>query len=55
MVLEDNGSDDLPITKNGGFTFQVAVTGPYNVVVKTQPTGPAQTCSVANGTGTATA
>ena len=55
LVLEDNGSDDLPITVNGTYTFKVAVSGAYSVVVKTQPTGPAQTCTVANGTGTAIA
>jgi hypothetical protein len=55
LVLENNGSEDLPITVNGTYTFKVAVSGPYSVVVKTQPTGPAQTCTVANGTGTATA
>ena len=55
LVLEDNGSDDLSVAANGAFTFKVLVSGPYSVVVKTQPTGPAQTCSVANATGTAVA
>jgi N-acetylneuraminic acid mutarotase len=55
MILEDNGGDDLPILANGGFTFKTPVSGAYAVTVKTQPTGPVQTCSVANGTGTATA
>jgi hypothetical protein len=53
LVLEDNGSDDLPVANNGSFTFKIAVSGPYSVFVKTQPSVPAQTCSVANGTGTA--
>jgi len=55
LVLEDNGSDDLAISGTGtvGFTFKTAVSGAYNVIVKTQPAG--QTCSVANGAGTATA
>ncbi len=55
MVLEDNGGDDLSIAANGAFTFKTAVSGPYAVTVKTQPTGPAQTCSVANPSGTAVA
>jgi hypothetical protein len=59
MVLEDNGSDDVTITGTGtvAFTFkiQIASGGTYNVIVKTQPSNPSQTCSVTNGTGTATA
>jgi N-acetylneuraminic acid mutarotase len=54
MVLQDNGGDSLPITANGTFTFKTAVPGAYVVTVSTQPTGPAQTCSISNGTGTAT-
>jgi hypothetical protein len=56
-VLEDNGGDDLTVTKSGAFTFKTAIAGgtTYNVTVKTQPTGPAQNCSVTNGSGTATA
>ena len=56
MVLTNNGVDDKPITTNGPFTFatQVPSGQPYNVAVKTQPTG--TTCNpVANmgivGTG----
>jgi hypothetical protein len=39
------------------FTFKTAITsgGTYNVIVKTQPSTPTQTCSVTSGTGTATA
>src|ERR1700682_4797391 len=55
MVLQDNGTDDLTIKANGAFTFKTAVTGAYAVTVKTQPTSPTQTCTVASGTGTATA
>jgi len=56
-VLEDNGGDDLTITKSGGFTFKTAIAGggAYKVTVKTQPTSPSQNCSVTNGNGTATA
>ena len=56
LVIQDNGGDDLTISADGTFTFKTAVTGAYVVLVKTQPTStPAQTCSVQNGKGTATA
>src|SRR3984893_17578048 len=57
LVLEDNGTDDITVTGTGNmpFTFNTAVTGTYKVTVKTQPTNPVQNCSVANGSGTATA
>jgi hypothetical protein len=45
----------LAVTVSGTFMFKTAVTGAYAVTVSTQPSGPAQTCSIANGTGTATA
>src|SRR5713101_4898396 len=54
MVLEDNAKDDLTINANGPFTFATAVTGVYAVTVKTQPSNPTQTCTVTNGSGTAT-
>ena len=52
VVLEDNGADDLSLSANGPFTFNTALTtgSPYNVTVKTNPTG--QTCAVTNGSGT---
>jgi 6-phosphogluconolactonase (cycloisomerase 2 family) len=54
LVLQDNGGDNLPVTANGGFTFATRLLNgtPYAVTVKTQPSGPAQYCSVTNGTGT---
>jgi hypothetical protein len=55
MVMQDNGADNLTVTANGTFTFKTAVSGAYVVTILTQPTGPAQTCSISNGTGTATA
>jgi len=59
LVLS-NGTDTLAITPGGAsvaFTFKntVAANASYNVVVTTQPSNPAQTCSVTNGTGLATA
>jgi hypothetical protein len=55
LVLQDNGSDSLTISGNGPFTFHTAVSGAYSVTVSTQPSNPAQTCTVTNGSGTATA
>jgi hypothetical protein len=58
LVLLDNGGDALTVVGTGSvkFTFPSLVTGAYAVTVKTQPSNPAQNCTVgANGTGTATA
>jgi N-acetylneuraminic acid mutarotase len=57
LVLQDNDDNNLPISANGPFTFTTPVTSgaTYAVTVLTQPSGPAQTCTVANGSGTATA
>jgi hypothetical protein len=55
LVLQNNGSDDVMVAKNGPFTFakpQSAGT-PYVVAVKTQPAG--HTCTVTKGAGTAAA
>lgn len=54
VVLEDNGSDQLSLSSNGAFAFDVSVqpNSSYNVTVVTQPAN--QTCSVRNGTGKAT-
>jgi Galactose oxidase, central domain len=59
LVLQDNGGDDLAVTGSATvpFTFKttIATGGTYNVIIKTQPSSPTQTCSVTSGTGTATA
>jgi hypothetical protein len=57
MVLEDNGSDQLPITANSGFTFKqlVATGGNYAVTILTQPSNPTQTCTISTGTGSGVA
>jgi alpha-tubulin suppressor-like RCC1 family protein len=57
LVLADNGGDNLPVAANGMFTFAapVASGGGYAVTVVTQPTNPAETCTVTSGSGTATA
>ncbi len=54
LVLRNNGGDDLAIGSNGSFTFAtpIASGSPYSVTVFTDPSGPSQTCSVSNGSGT---
>lgn len=55
VTVQNNGADALTLRANGSFTFAqtVPVNGAYAVTVSTQPAG--QRCSVANGTGRATA
>lgn len=57
LVLQDNGGDDLSIGANGKFTFHTPLSSGqvYAVTVFSEPTGPVQRCSIANGSGTATA
>lgn len=54
LGLQLNGAGNLAISANGSFTFTGGLTAGsnYQVVVQTQPNGPAQTCTVANGSGT---
>jgi hypothetical protein len=54
LVLQDNGGSNLAVSANGTFTFatQVASGAPYAVTVAAQPSIPAQSCSVTNGSGT---
>ncbi|MEM7053398.1 MAG: choice-of-anchor D domain-containing protein [Pseudomonadota bacterium] len=54
LELQNNGGDDLSINADGAFTFDTALIdgSAYAVTVATQPTGPSQTCSITNGTGT---
>ena len=53
LVLQ-NGIDELPISNDGQFSFPTPYSSGagYNVTVKTQPSGPSQSCTVANGVGT---
>jgi len=53
LVLQDNGADDKAVSTNGSVTFATALASAasYSVTVKTQPANPAQTCTVANGSG----
>jgi len=54
LVLR-NGIDNLGIGADGSFTFLTPIGSGsnYSVSVFAQPTGPSQTCTVTNGTGTA--
>lgn len=54
LVLSLNGGETLSPTVNGGFAFTTTLaTGEsYAVTVANQPQSPAQTCVVANGSGT---
>ena len=52
VVLQNNGANDLSVTKNGSFAFssELVVGASFSVTVLAQPTG--ATCTVASGTGT---
>lgn len=54
LVVQLNGGNDLAVSNNGSFTFntRIADDAAYNVEVLTQPTGPAQTCTIGNPSGT---
>ncbi len=55
VLLRNNGGNDLSLSANGTFTFSATVANgaSYNVIVLGQPA--TQTCTVANGSGTANA
>jgi hypothetical protein len=57
LVLQDNLQNNLAVNTNGTFTFATAVASntEYSVTISAQPSDPAQTCGVINGSGTATA
>jgi len=58
LELQDNGGAEMPVGDNGSFTFPTGVASgaTYSVTVTVDPNNPiAQTCVVANGSGTATA
>ncbi|MDH4286459.1 MAG: lactonase family protein, partial [Gallionella sp.] len=56
LVLQNNGGDNLTAASGVyAFPVQLASGGTYNVTVLTQPTSPAQICTVANASGTVTA
>lgn len=53
LVLQNNGGGDLAVAADGAFAFasRLATGAAYSVAVLSQPTSPAQTCSVAKGSG----
>lgn len=53
LVLQNNLADDLPIDTDGPFTFATRLPNgaAYSVRVATQPTAPAQVCTVTQGAG----
>jgi len=57
LILQNNASDELSIQADGSFVFATEIDSGsnYAVTVSAQPTSPAQTCTVSNGSGTATA
>lgn len=54
LVLQDTSAGSASVAANGAFSLPtpLASGANYNVVVATQPGSPAQTCTVANGSGT---
>jgi len=58
LVLQDNGGNNLAVASGAtSFAFSTPIPsgGAYSVTVLTQPSSPAETCAVTNGSGTATA
>jgi len=53
LVLQNDGSDDLPIRTNGNFIFKTALidNSLYFVTVLSQPSSPEQICTTTNLTG----
>ena len=56
LQLQNNDGDTLSVNTNGTFTFATKLVSgsAYNVKISAQPSAPAQTCGVTNGSGTAT-
>jgi 6-phosphogluconolactonase (cycloisomerase 2 family) len=52
LVLQDNATDNLPVTSGGSYPFQTRIPsrGTYSVTILTQPAG--HICIVQNGSGT---
>ena len=57
LVLQNNGGNDLAVGADGAFTFGASIASgeAYDVTILLQPSSPAQTCVVTNGSGTANA
>jgi hypothetical protein len=57
LILQLGGGSDVEVMADGSYTFATPLASgtSYQVSVKTQPSSPQQTCSVANGSGTISA
>ena len=52
LVLQTNGTNNVSVSSPGNYVFSTLASGSnYTVTVMTQPSSPAQTCTVANDTG----
>ena len=55
LVLQTNGTNNVSVSSSGNYVFSTLASGTnYTVTVMTQPSSPAQTCTVANDTGKVT-
>jgi DNA-binding beta-propeller fold protein YncE len=55
LVLQTNGTNNVSVTASGNYIFSTLASGTnYTVTVMTQPTNPAQTCTIANDAGQVT-
>jgi hypothetical protein len=56
LVLQNNGTDQVPVNADGTFQFPTALStnSSYSVTILTQPSSPTQICGVVNGNGTVT-
>lgn len=54
LVLRNNGGDDVGVQSDGGFAFPTRIPSgsAFKVTVATQPSAPAQACSLQNDSGT---
>src|ERR1700722_111638 len=57
LILQLGGGSDVAVMADGSYTFATPLASgtSYQISVKTQPSSPQQTCSVANGSGTISA
>jgi N-acetylneuraminic acid mutarotase len=52
LVLASDIGGELAVSVNGEFNFPTVISGTrYSISVRTQPSSPAQTCGIANGSG----
>jgi len=55
LVLQTNGTNNVAVATSGNYIFSTLASGTnYTVTVMTQPSNPAQTCTIANDAGQVT-